>query len=222
MAHRTAHQAAFPLLEPRARGGSGDVGGKSLGYEAAEGGLPARLALGGRRRRAARARPTSKSLPFRSCSTQESRVAGSMPSSSISRSASRSPGRPQASCGRGRRRSVDRPPPVRARRAEGPPPPLPQESRPSAGAHAGRPWSAREPRPIGGSSGTRLGPSSPPRRSERSSALPRERSVRDPVCKTPLYPCRKRRRPRQGAAKRRFARTAPLRKGRLPGRRYPP
>ena len=47
MAHRTAHQAAFPLLEPRARGGSGDVGGKSLGYEAAEGGLPG--ALGFRR-----------------------------------------------------------------------------------------------------------------------------------------------------------------------------
>ena len=47
MAHRTAHQAALLLLGPRARGGSGDVGGKSLGYEAAEGGLPG--ALGFRR-----------------------------------------------------------------------------------------------------------------------------------------------------------------------------
>ena len=47
MAHRIALQAEFPLLEPRARGGSGDVGGKSLGYEAAEGGLSG--ALGFRR-----------------------------------------------------------------------------------------------------------------------------------------------------------------------------
>ena len=47
MAHRTAHQAALLLLGPRARGGSGDVGGKSLGYEAAEGGLSG--ALGFRR-----------------------------------------------------------------------------------------------------------------------------------------------------------------------------
>ena len=47
MAHRIALQVALLLLGPRARRGSGDIGGKSLGNETAESGLPG--ALGFRR-----------------------------------------------------------------------------------------------------------------------------------------------------------------------------
>ena len=223
MAHRTAHQAALLLLGPRARGGSGDVGGKSLGYEAAEGGLPGALGL---------RRPTPQGgqgaahfevppLPL----VLDPGIEGGWVDAELLDLpfgiAKPPPGcKLHADEGVGVASIVHRPYAHGAlkgllhhcRRKVVLQQALAQVGR---GALANRGPSEDLLVRVSGRLPLLAAQSALPLLSTRGAG-------RDPARKTPLYPCRRRRRPRQGTAKRRLARTVPLREGRLPGRRYPP
>ena len=224
MAHRTAHQAALLLLGPRARGGSGDVGGKSLGYEAAEGGLPSALGFRRPTPQGARAAAHLRSPSFRS--KLDPGIEGGWVDAEIldlPASASRSP-RP-AACklhadeGVGVASIVHRP--------------YAQGALKGLLHHCRRKVVLQQAlAQVGRGALANRGPSEDllVRVSGRLSSLvaqsalpPSPREERPISCaQTFSHPCRRRRRPRQGTARRRFARAVPLRKGRLPRRRYPP